>query len=55
MNIRSGNIRTFVTDGSDLGIEGQILITVYGDRATIATRESGQRTWSPPIIVKETT
>jgi len=47
--------RTFVADGSNLDIEGQILITVYDDRATIATRETGQRTWGPPLIAKETT
>lgn len=47
--------RTFVGDGSSLGIEGQILITVYEDRATIAVRENGQRTWGVPLVVRETT
>lgn len=47
--------RTFVGDGSNLGIEGEILITIYEDRATIAVRETGQRTWGPPLIVRETT
>lgn len=55
MKTELASIRTFVLEGSALGIQGQILFTVYGDRATIATRESGQVRWSPPTIVKETT
>jgi hypothetical protein len=46
-------MRIFIIDGEDLGIEGEILITVYEDRATMATRETRQRTWSPPIRLEE--
>lgn len=46
--------RTFIADGETLGLDGQLLVTVYDDAATIAYRETSARTWGPPIIANET-
>lgn len=45
--------RTFVAPATDLGIDGEILITIYDTTVTIALRETGARTWGPPIIAEE--
>jgi hypothetical protein len=46
-------MKTFIIDGEDIGIKGEILITVYEDRATMATRESMSKSWSAPIRLEE--
>jgi len=46
--------RTFIADATSIGLEGQLLFTLYEDGSTIAYREKPWHTWSPPIIAKET-
>lgn len=45
--------RTYIADGDSLGLEGEILVTVYDDAVTIAYRSFTGRTWGPPIIAVE--
>ena len=47
------SVKTFIIDGEDIGIKGEILITVYEDRATMATRESRRESWNAPIRLEE--
>lgn len=44
--------RTYVAPATELGIDGEILITIYDTGVTIALRETGARTWGPPIIAE---
>lgn len=43
---------TYVADAGDFGIDGQILITIYDTGVTLALRETGSRTWGPPVIAE---
>lgn len=45
--------RTFVADAGVIGLEGEVLVTVYDDGVTIAYRGSSDRTWGPPMIATE--
>ena len=47
--------RTFIASGEPLGLEGELLVVVYDDGATIAHREQKSHSWGPPLITKETT
>jgi hypothetical protein len=47
--------RTFIASGEPLGLEGELLVIVYADGATISYRERQSESWGPPIITKETT
>ena len=48
-------MRTFICDADVIGLPGQILVTLYAEgRMTIAYRETGFRTWGPPMIARET-
>lgn len=44
---------TYVADASSIGLDGEILITIYDNATTIAYRAFGSRTWGPPIIAVE--
>jgi hypothetical protein len=46
--------RTFIADASMLDLKGELLVTVYDERVTIAYRETMSRTWGPPMIALET-
>lgn len=46
-------IRTFVLDGNDIGIAGQVLVTVYADSVTVATRHRISDRWSAPVQMEE--
>jgi hypothetical protein len=47
--------RTFIADAEVIGLEGEILVTVYPGAVTVAYRETMGRTWGPPMLAKETT
>jgi hypothetical protein len=47
--------RTFIANGTELGIEGNILITVYDNGATLAVKTPGWSSWGPPVMAQETT
>jgi hypothetical protein len=47
--------RTFIAPGLALGLEGELLVIVYDDGATISYRERQSHSWGPPLITKETT
>jgi hypothetical protein len=46
--------RTFICDADVIGLEGEILVTVYPSTITLAYRERYGRTWGPPMIAHET-
>lgn len=46
--------RTFIADATLIGLDGQLLVTLYEDGATVAYREKPWHTWSPPMIATET-
>jgi hypothetical protein len=47
--------RTWISDAEVIGLPGEILVTLYPEgRMTIAYRETGSRTWGPPMIARET-
>lgn len=47
--------RTYVTKADNLGLEGELLVTVYEEEGavTVAYRGSSDRTWGPPMIATE--
>jgi hypothetical protein len=47
--------RTFIASSEVIGLEGELLVTVYTDGVTIAYRERKSHSWGPPMIAKETT
>lgn len=47
--------RTFICDADVIGLEGEILVTLYSTSMTLAYRESSGRTWGLPMIAHETT
>lgn len=45
--------RTFVADAEIIGLEGELLVTIYDEAVTVAYRGSSDRTWGPPMIAVE--
>jgi hypothetical protein len=43
---------TYVADADVLGLDGEILVTVYDHGVTVAYRATGARTWGPPMIAE---
>jgi hypothetical protein len=45
-------MKTYTLNAESLGLEGELLVTVYEDRVTIAHRDSWSRRWSAPFRMK---
>jgi hypothetical protein len=46
-------MKTYTLDAECLDLEGELLVTVYEDRVTVAHREKPSARWSVPFMMED--